>query len=99
MKIKAKQILFASVVPFCLVGCQEAEKTENKEHHGIGIAYIDTTVRPQDNFYQFVNGGWRGIAEIPADRTSAGRVQMLREKPEEAPLAGIAKTQARGQSP
>lgn len=99
MKIKAKQILFASVVPFCLIGCQEEEKTENKEHHGIEIAYIDTTVRPQDNFYQFVNGGWLEIAEIPADRTSWGGFQILRKKTDEDVLEIIAKTQESGEYP
>jgi putative endopeptidase len=99
MKTSIKQILFASAVPLCLLSCQEdkKEKTEKKGEHGIDIAYIDTTVRPQDDFYQFVNGGWLATAEIPADRTSWGGFQILRKKTDQDVLDIIAKAQESGE--
>ncbi|WP_448213898.1 M13 family metallopeptidase [Colwellia sp. MEBiC06753] len=46
---------------------------------GISKANMDLSVRPQDNFYQYVNGGWLKSAEIPADKTSIGSFYDLRD--------------------
>ena len=47
---------------------------------GISTANLDKTVRPQDNFYRYINGGWLKIHEIPADKTSIGSFYDLRDK-------------------
>lgn len=47
-------------------------------HSGVIQQYMDTTVRPQDDFYRYVNGTWLRDAEIPADRSSAGAAYDLR---------------------
>ena len=46
---------------------------------GIETQHIDPTVRAQDDFYQYLNGGWIKTAEIPADRSSWGSFAKLRE--------------------
>ena len=46
---------------------------------GINQDNFDTSVRPQDNFYLYVNGKWLKDAVIPADRTSVGAFHTLRE--------------------
>jgi putative endopeptidase len=46
---------------------------------GIDTTNFDHTVRPQDDFYRYVNGGWLRAAQIPADATSWGAFQELRE--------------------
>lgn len=38
---------------------------------GLLLDYMDTEVRPGDDFNAFVNGSWMATAEIPADRASA----------------------------
>ncbi len=43
---------------------------------------MDTGVRPQDNFYRFVNGTWLERTEIPADRARWGSFDELREQSE-----------------
>lgn len=40
---------------------------------------MDTKVRPQDDFYNFVNGNWMKTAEIPSDRARWGSFDELRE--------------------
>ena len=47
---------------------------------GIEFANFDKSIRPQDDFYQYVNGAWLKKTEIPADRTSIGAFYDLREK-------------------
>lgn len=34
---------------------------------GIDVSAHDSSVRPQDDFYQYVNGGWLRTAQIPGD--------------------------------
>lgn len=46
---------------------------------GITKANIDSTVRPQDNFYQYVNGSWLKNSEIPDDKTAIGSFYDLRD--------------------
>ncbi|MGN6790600.1 MAG: M13 family metallopeptidase [Rhodanobacteraceae bacterium] len=39
---------------------------------GINLSYIDKSVKPGDNFFDYANGAWLKTAEIPADRSSTG---------------------------
>ncbi len=39
---------------------------------GFDPTTFDTTVRPQDDLYRYVNGGWLARTEIPADKASYG---------------------------
>lgn len=47
---------------------------------GIDKANMDLTVRPQDNFYRYVNGAWLNSNEIPGDKTSIGSFYDLRDE-------------------
>jgi putative endopeptidase len=46
---------------------------------GIDTTTFDHSVRPQDDFFRYVNGGWLKKTEIPADASSWGAFQELRE--------------------
>src|SRR5450830_1875232 len=46
---------------------------------GIDSQYGDKSVKPQDDFYRSVKGGWLKTAQIPSDRSSAGAFMDLRE--------------------
>ena len=47
---------------------------------GIDKANIDLSVRPQDNFYSYVNGAWLNAHEIPGDKTAIGSFYDLRDE-------------------
>jgi putative endopeptidase len=49
---------------------------------GIDRSGFDNTVRPQDDFFRYVNGGWIARTEIPADHPSYGTLYVLRDKSE-----------------
>lgn len=57
------------------------------EEYGLNLDFMDKSVRPQDNFYNYVNGGWMQTAKIPADKASWGSFNELREKTDEASLS------------
>ena len=47
---------------------------------GIDTTSFDRAVRPQDDFFRFVNGTWLANTEIPADASSWGSFNELNEK-------------------
>ncbi len=47
---------------------------------GIDFAAFDKAIRPQDDLFQHVNGGWLKKTEIPADKSSYGAFDMLFDK-------------------
>jgi predicted metalloendopeptidase len=51
---------------------------------GIDTTGFDRGVRPQDDFFAYVNGGWVRNTQIPADRTSMGTFLLLRDNAQAA---------------
>ena len=49
---------------------------------GIDISGFSTEVRPQDDFYQYVNGTWLGETEIPVDKSNYGSFNLVSDKTE-----------------
>jgi predicted metalloendopeptidase len=75
---------------YCLAGCQRSPAPPAAlvpEVSATRIAFdptdFDPAVRPQDDFYQFVNGRWISQTEIPADLSTYGVLQALRDQTEE----------------
>src|ERR1700722_4510160 len=44
---------------------------------GVDLTSLDPSVKPGDNFFLHVNGGWLKSAQIPADRSQTGSFQDL----------------------
>lgn len=61
---------------------------------GIKVADLDQNVRPQDDFYRHVNGGWLDRNSIPADRSRWGSFDELRERSEQQVLAIVRRAAA-----
>ncbi len=49
---------------------------------GIDTSGFDTSVRPQDDFFRYVNGGWIAKTEIPADKSNYGSFTILADNAE-----------------
>ncbi|PWN68940.1 M13 family peptidase [Chryseobacterium phosphatilyticum] len=63
----------------------EPVKKEVKEE-GINLSYMDTNVRPQDDFFSYVNGNWVKTTQIPSDKANWGSFNALRENVDDASL-------------
>jgi len=65
--------------------CNTAKKTTEvkEETHGINTAFMDTSVKPSDDFFRYVNGKWLDSVDIPADRTRWGSFDELRKNTDE----------------
>jgi putative endopeptidase len=65
---------------------------------GIDLSAMDTTVRPGDDFFEFVNGQWVERTEMPADRSRYGTFDILRDESQEA-VKAIIEESAEGDFP
>lgn len=79
-----KKLLLAIVSITSLLSCKK-ETNQNSTAEiempdAINLSYMDTLVRPQDDFYNYVNGNWMKIAKIPSDRGKWGSFDELRER-------------------
>jgi len=67
-----------------LSGCTNNNSLTTQENttliSGIDTANMDNSVRPQDNFYLYINGGWLNNHEIPDNKTAIGAFYDLRDK-------------------
>lgn len=60
-------------------------KSEMAEE-GITLDFMDKSVRPQDDFFTYVNGNWVNTTQIPSDKASWGSFNALRENVDDASL-------------
>jgi predicted metalloendopeptidase len=49
---------------------------------GINKAWMDTSAKPGDDWYEYADGGWMKSIEIPADRSNVGSFFIASEKTE-----------------
>lgn len=63
------------------------------EPWGYPMDAFDRTTRPQDDLYQFANGGWLAATEIPGDRSGVGFSQGMRDRNDERIKSVIAELQ------
>ena len=69
---------------------------------GVDLTSLDKSVKPGDNFFLHVNGGWLKTAKIPADRSSTGSfqdLQILSEQRLKAIVTDLQKTPENKLSP
>lgn len=71
---------FISCGLIAAVSAQQAPVTGLRS--GLDMTTFDKRVRPQDDLFRHVNGGWLAATEIPADRPIAGTFVQLADKAE-----------------
>lgn len=68
----------AGVLLALLTGCGNNNEPKNNERtQFLEVANIDSSVKPGDNFFLYVNGKWIKTAEIPATENSVGSFKDL----------------------
>ncbi|WP_422450154.1 hypothetical protein [Endozoicomonas sp. ALB091] len=81
------QLLTVAIVGTALItGCAVSSHHSLEKHEKVaqapevsGIEYdnMDSSVRPQDDFYRYVNGQWLDKTEIPEDKSRYGAFSKL----------------------
>jgi endothelin-converting enzyme/putative endopeptidase len=82
-----------------IAGCNDNTSTKNATEvpvmqktalaSGIDKATMDLSVRPQDNFYRYMNGAWLNAHEIPSNKTAIGSFYDLRDEADDSVKAII----------
>ena len=91
-----KKLLYPLLTGVAFLGasCASEKTDENIDGIGINLEHVDSTVRPQDDFFKFVNGGWIAKAAIPPDQGRWGSFNELREFNNDAVLNVLKKAGA-----
>ncbi len=78
---RIKQQLVLGTVIIGLTACNNNAKSVKVDEHPKDIltAHIDTSVRPQDDFFQYANGRWIKENPIPDDHKSWGIAYLVDE--------------------
>lgn len=86
-----KKLVLGVLCAGLLAGCNMQPASVRDRTPGLGFdpADFDTTVRPQDDFFRYVNGGWLDRTPIPPDRSNYGAFTELDEQAERDVLAII----------
>ncbi|MGB8704410.1 MAG: M13 family metallopeptidase [Gillisia sp.] len=89
MKKISNVILLSALGASFFTACNNNDnKTVNsEEHHGLDLAYMDTTVSPRQNFFRYVNGKWVDSTQIPDEYTTWGSFNELRKNTDEDALS------------
>jgi putative endopeptidase len=76
-----KKLIFCMLTGWALIllSCSTEKKQQELTAVGINLENIDTAVRPQDDFFRYVNGGWINKTTIPADQGRWGSFNELIE--------------------
>ncbi|ACR14789.1 M13 family metallopeptidase [Teredinibacter turnerae] len=90
-----KIVLLAFIA--ALSACNQKADIPDSKVSGIDLTNMDTSVRPQDAFYDYANGSWIKTTEIPADKVRIGTFYTLRDKVD-AEVRGIIETAAANES-
>jgi predicted metalloendopeptidase len=68
------------VVAACGPSAERPTEATSTMRSGIELANLDSTVRPQDDFFRYVNGVWLKNTQIPADKPLWAPYMELRDK-------------------
>lgn len=88
-----KRTLLISGIALSLIACNAPQQTKPETQSknvatqaitsGIDLSNIDHSVRPQDDFYRYVNGLWLKEFQLPADKSNYGAFTVLAEESRE----------------
>ncbi len=80
----------SSLLALVLISCTAlAQQAAAPDHHGIDPSWMDTSVKPGDDFYHFADGAWIKRTEIPADRSNMTIFGLLADRSDKRTAAII----------
>lgn len=81
MNTLKQAVCITAIASLGMVACKTDKKPETAQKTpGIVLENMDISVKPSNDFYNYVNGTWQKETEIPADRTRWGSFDELRKK-------------------
>ncbi len=78
-KLTFSLFLLAGVCSQTTLTAQTKSSQTVQKDYGLDISLMDQSVRPQDDFYNYVSGSWMKTAQIPSDKPTWGSFNKLAE--------------------
>ncbi|PJJ54407.1 M13 family metallopeptidase [Hymenobacter chitinivorans] len=79
--MKKSFTLFALLILPCALSIQAQQASlAPAQHSNLDQTTIDRTIKPGDGFYNYANGSWLKVNEIPANEASWGSSSMLQKQ-------------------
>jgi putative endopeptidase len=99
MKLLSVRLVFVGLflVPFVASTARPDDPVTKRA--GIDRSGFDTSVRPQDDFFRYANGGWIASTTIPADRPMCGTITVLMDRSEGAMRSIVEEAAAKTDAP
>ncbi|HRN58307.1 MAG TPA: M13 family metallopeptidase N-terminal domain-containing protein, partial [Agriterribacter sp.] len=75
MNKKLLPFIMVSAAAFSITACKNNDHhpaSATAREHFIETQFFDSTVKPADDFYRFVNGKWLDTVKIPGDQSGVG---------------------------
>ncbi len=98
-----KTMAIAAICTVAFASCKNEKETttsinstEEVKIPGIVLENMDTSVTPNQDFYNYVNGNWMKNTKIPDDRTSWGGFSVLRKSTDADVLEILAEAEKSG---
>jgi putative endopeptidase len=92
-------LITCGVGMLAVAGCASAHTTRLQS--GVDLEYVDSSVRPQDDLYRYLNGKWLESFQLPADKGSYGSFTYVDDATQEqlrGIVDGLIQTQAQAQT-
>ncbi len=90
-----RKFLFIPLVLLAVAACRQPESPKQKF---VDVAGIDTSIKPGDNFFRYVNGKWYDTVKIAADQVGIGSYRYL-NIPQKKLLLSILEDVSKGTNP
>src|ERR1700723_1240075 len=76
------KVFYACLVLGCLSGCNNPDSPQKSFVDADGKSFVDVTgidssIKPGDNFFRYVNGRWYDTAKIAGDQAGVGSYSFL----------------------
>ncbi len=76
-----KKVLFYATLACILFSASSCHNTTvtDAQRHEINLANFDTTIKPGDNFFEYVNGNWLKNNPIPSSEAKWGSFDVAND--------------------
>ena len=75
-RVTLRALFLAIAVVYAAPAAAQQQQAMRRLSSGVDSTNFDRSVRAQDDFFRFVNGGWLARTQIPADQESTSHADL-----------------------
>ena len=75
--MKKTRLITLTLIAFTFAACKSKKTDDTEAYKAFDPASLDSTYKPGDDFFEFINAKWIAAHPIPSDKASYGAFHML----------------------